>query len=110
MLRERPQPIDGGHVLATRSQPWSANSGARSVALVYFDSSAVVKLVAEENGSDPAAPCGAAEMQPSRAASRIPRCAEHLQRPGATTVSTRPTSSRQNGRGTTTGPRFDLSS
>lgn len=55
MLSERPQPVDDGHVLGTRSQPWSANSGARSVALVYFDSSALVKLVVEENGSDLAA-------------------------------------------------------
>ena len=55
MLSERPQRVEGGHVLATRSQLWSASSGARSVALVYFDSSALVKLVVEENGSELAA-------------------------------------------------------
>lgn len=52
MHSERLRAVDAGHVLATRSPSWSANSGARPVALVYFDSSALVKLVVEESGSD----------------------------------------------------------
>ena len=40
---------------AGRWRIWSANSGVSAVAIVYFDSSAFVKLLVEEDGSDLAA-------------------------------------------------------
>ena len=55
MRKERPQLAGHGHVLAIRSLPWLAISDADLVAIVYFDSSALVKLVVEEAGSDLAA-------------------------------------------------------
>jgi|HubBroStandDraft_6_1064221.scaffolds.fasta_scaffold103087_3 hypothetical protein len=42
---------------ATRRRP-GRRPGALTVALVYFDSSALVKLVVDEEGSDLAASCG----------------------------------------------------
>ena len=44
-----------GHTQADRCRSWWASSEADAVPIVYFDSSAFVKLVVEEDGSDLAA-------------------------------------------------------
>lgn len=52
--RARRRPDDAGFLLADPSLSWSHNS-ATDVAIVYFDSSALVKLVVDEDASDVAA-------------------------------------------------------
>src|SRR5271157_1855316 len=84
----------------------SQRPAALTMALIYFDSSALVKLLVQEEGSDLAADCGTAAMLPWPADSPTPRSAPRWLQPTATTTSARMTWTWPSRHGSDTGPRY----